>query len=196
MPVTVKVHVFWEGHKNCQSLHCQFDVYCIASNRWWRFHQFLWPSQKTWTLKPSFPYKPTIENWLFDKFVEIQLICYQVHEVHLMRSFTWTSPDRSPFWKVSSQKIFGFNIMRNCQNKENPFLTQRLLVLLLFGALTPSNGALRLALWRPQSALAGDSTAEAVSKQRPLGRGCFSKNGLQTRLCQSCTAVPIYLVTL
>ena len=86
--------------------------------------------------------------------------------------------------------------MRNCQNKKNPFLTQRLLVLLLFGALTPSNGALRLALWRPQSALAGDSAAEAVSKQRPLGRGCFSKNGLQTRLCQSCTAVPIYLVTL
>ena len=31
--IVFKVHIFQEGHKNLRNLHCQFDTYCIASNR-------------------------------------------------------------------------------------------------------------------------------------------------------------------
>ena len=50
-PSIGKVHVFKEGHKNWRNLlRRRFDGYYILLNWRWRFCQFLWPSQKTWTL--------------------------------------------------------------------------------------------------------------------------------------------------
>ena len=48
--LSVKVHVFLEGHKNWWNLHRRFDSYYMLSNWRWRFCHFMWPSQKTWTL--------------------------------------------------------------------------------------------------------------------------------------------------
>ena len=43
MKILVKVHVFWEGHKNFCPMQCQSKVR-------WRFRKILWPSQNIWTL--------------------------------------------------------------------------------------------------------------------------------------------------
>jgi len=76
------------------------------------------------------------------------------------------------FWtrKHSADDLGGHTRSKNSSGQER--LLRRLLVLLLFGALTPSNGALRLALWRPQSALAGEQ----------CGRGCIQTAAFRQRL--------------
>ena len=50
-PVSVKVHIFWEGHKILRNLHLAFDctTYMLSKVRW-RFHKILWSSQNIWTL--------------------------------------------------------------------------------------------------------------------------------------------------
>lgn len=72
------------------------------------------------------------------------------------------------FWtrKHSADDLGGHTRSKNSSSQER--LLRRLLVLLLFGALTPSNGTLRLALWRP--------------RRRQCGRGCIQTAAFRQRL--------------
>ena len=49
--LTLKVHIFWEGHKIVWNLQLTFDWHYIHRTKVrWRFLKILWPSQNIWTL--------------------------------------------------------------------------------------------------------------------------------------------------
>ena len=50
---SLKVHIFWEGHKILRNLHLTF-VLCSWSKLRWRFRTILWLSQNIWNL-PKWP---------------------------------------------------------------------------------------------------------------------------------------------
>ena len=47
---SIKVHIFWEGHKILQNLHATFDWHYIGQQQGEDFAKKLWLSQKIWTL--------------------------------------------------------------------------------------------------------------------------------------------------
>ena len=86
---SIKVHIFWEGHKILQNLHRGF-ILCS---------KILWPSQNMWTLTffvdISWFYKIATTEWILLHFANLtylynQHLCtnYTVKTIHICQSIT------------------------------------------------------------------------------------------------------------
>ena len=61
--VLLKVHIFWEGHKNFAKSSPNFWLQYIRSKVRRRFRKILWPSQNIWTL-PTLVFKKEMAYFL------------------------------------------------------------------------------------------------------------------------------------
>ena len=89
------------------------------SNRRWRFLQFLWPSQKTWTLKQSFNYVCTYmkKNWANFFMFKLNVLLYAI-KLHCFYGYLSTI-----FHILNGLALLAFgwqkHLSTNKQNKES-----------------------------------------------------------------------------